>query len=122
MGKIVVLKQFLSPKRATILERWLKLPLSTYPTDGSRFLRQEKNSSPNPAGYTLSREIEALHDRLLPGMAPENPLPPPITSSESGQSRISPPAKSLPLSTSEKAEREDIQAISKNWRRVGITQ
>jgi len=99
MGKIVVLKQFLSPKRAAVLKRWLKLILGTYPTDGSRFLKQEKNSPLNPAGYTLSRETEALYDRLLPGMDPENPLPPPITSSESGQSRISPPAKSLPLST-----------------------
>ena len=45
--------------------------LESYPTDASRFLKQEKDRFANPVGYTISREVEAIYNELLSGMNPD---------------------------------------------------
>ena len=42
--------------------------LESYPTDVSKFLKQEKDRFANPVGYTISQETETLYDELLHGM------------------------------------------------------
>lgn len=64
----MVLEYFLSQKRASILEKWFRLILESYPADSSRFFKQEKDRFINPVGYTIFQEIEALYEGLLRGM------------------------------------------------------
>ncbi|MDI6814817.1 MAG: RsbRD N-terminal domain-containing protein, partial [Dehalococcoidales bacterium] len=42
--------------------------MNTYPSDTSRFLKQEKDRFLNPVGYTISQEIGAVYEELLQGM------------------------------------------------------
>lgn len=64
----MALEHFLSENKATILERWYRLILETYPPNTSRFLKREKDRFVNPVGYTISQEIGVLYDELLTGM------------------------------------------------------
>ena len=64
----MALQDFLSENRNSILERWYRLILETYPDHTSRFLKREKDRFVNPVGHTISREIEALYDEFLWGM------------------------------------------------------
>ena len=63
----VELKEFLIEKRSSILERWLRLILESYPPDTSKLMEQSKDRFTNPVGYVLAHEIEALYDGLLQG-------------------------------------------------------
>ncbi|MEE9612204.1 MAG: RsbRD N-terminal domain-containing protein, partial [Desulfatiglandales bacterium] len=67
-GRVMMLKDFLSQKRAVILKKWLHLILQTYPPDSSSFLHKEKNRFANPVGNTISQSIEAIFDELLKGV------------------------------------------------------
>ena len=64
----MALEHSLAKKKAAVLERWLQLILESYPAATSRFLKQEKDRFANPAGYTISQEIEAIYEELLQGM------------------------------------------------------
>jgi len=64
----MTLKQSLAKKKATIIERWLKLIMESYPATTSKFLIQEKDRFANPAGYTFSKEIEIIYEELLQEM------------------------------------------------------
>ena len=64
----MALEQLLTRRKSAILDRWLRLILESYPTDVSRFLKQEKDQFANPVGHTISQETEILYDELLHGM------------------------------------------------------
>lgn len=64
----MALEHFLSENKTTILERWSRLILETYPPNTSRFLKREKDRFVNPVGYTIFQEIGVLYDELLTGM------------------------------------------------------
>ena len=66
-----VLDRLLSQKKAAILERWRLLILDTYPADGSRFFKQEKDRFANPIGSIISAGIESLYDELIGKMNPD---------------------------------------------------
>ncbi|MDP8238852.1 MAG: RsbRD N-terminal domain-containing protein [Candidatus Hatepunaea meridiana] len=59
------LKNLLEQNQDVIIERWLDLILATYPSDGSFFLKKQKNQFANPVGYTISKEIEILYQTLF---------------------------------------------------------
>lgn len=62
------LKDLLSEKRNTIVQRWFDVVLETYPADTSSFLKKQKNRFANPVGYTIFQGIEGLFEELLKGM------------------------------------------------------
>ncbi|KAF0122861.1 MAG: hypothetical protein FD151_574 [bacterium] len=66
-----MLGNFLRQKKATILKRWFDMILETYPTDTSRFLKQEKNQFANPVGNTILQDIGYIYEELLHGRDPE---------------------------------------------------
>jgi len=65
---MTALEHFLSQNKGTIVERWHRLILETYPPNTSMFLKRERDRFVNPVGYTISREIGILYDELLTGM------------------------------------------------------
>ncbi|MFC2017272.1 RsbRD N-terminal domain-containing protein [Chloroflexota bacterium] len=67
-----ILDRFLLQKKVAILERWRLLILDTYPADGSRFFKQEKDRFANPIGSIISEGIEALYDELVGEMNQDN--------------------------------------------------
>ena len=67
----MVLDRLLLQKKAVILERWHHLILDTYPADGSRFFKQEKDRFANPIGSIISEGINAIYDELISEMNPD---------------------------------------------------
>ncbi|MFC1953203.1 RsbRD N-terminal domain-containing protein [Chloroflexota bacterium] len=59
------LENSLAKKKAAILDKWLKVILESYPDATSRFLKQEKDRFANPAGYTISQDIETIYEELF---------------------------------------------------------
>lgn len=59
------LEKSLVKKKPAILKKWLQLILESYPDATSKFLKQEKDRFANPAGYTISQEIEPIYEELL---------------------------------------------------------
>ena len=59
--------ELLEEKREGIIHRWFELVICSYPADGSRFLRDEKDRFHNPVGHTIREEIEVLFRLLLEG-------------------------------------------------------
>lgn len=58
-------------KSASVLSRWNRLILETYPEDTSRFLQDEKDRFVNPVGYAISQETKVIFGELLHGMDAE---------------------------------------------------
>lgn len=69
------LKNILSEKRPSILNRWVEHILDTYPAGTADFLRDKKNRFANPIGHSVSEGVEGIFDDLLRG---------------TGQDRVSP--------------------------------
>jgi len=63
----MTLGNILSQNQKAILKRWFDLILETYPADTATIMRKEKNQFTNPAGSTISREIEVLFKNLCEG-------------------------------------------------------
>jgi hypothetical protein len=61
------LDQLLLQNKAAILERWRNLVLDTYPADGARFFKGEKDKFANPVGSTISEGTEAIFTGLTGG-------------------------------------------------------
>jgi hypothetical protein len=61
-------KDLLAQKRHAILERWYHLIFNTYPGEGGRFFRKEKNRFANPVAHNVRQGIEGLYDALLEGI------------------------------------------------------
>lgn len=59
------LKNLLSEKKKSILERWFDLILETYPPETVQFLKSQKDRFANPVGATIFQGIEGIFDQLL---------------------------------------------------------
>jgi hypothetical protein len=64
---MMMLKDLLSQKKASILKKWFHLIFETYPPDSSGFLNKEKNRFKNPVGHTIAQSIESIFDELIRG-------------------------------------------------------
>jgi len=68
----VKLRDLLSKKRRSIVEKWFDHVLDTYPEDTSKFLKKEKDPFANPVRHTILQGIEGVYDELLKeGESPE---------------------------------------------------
>jgi DNA-binding phage protein len=54
----------LAEKRSAILEKWLEQTLASYPSQTSRFLRNERDRFRNPVGHTLKEGLATLLDEI----------------------------------------------------------
>jgi hypothetical protein len=61
----VMLRDSLSRKRASIVERWFDRIIETYPEDTSKFLKKEKDPFANPVRNTILQGIEGVYNALL---------------------------------------------------------
>ena len=77
------LKDFLLNKRASLIKKWAKVIIETYPLGSHSFFVREKNVFANPVGNTITREVENLYDGLITDGDAEK-----ITSSLDGIIRI----------------------------------
>jgi hypothetical protein len=77
------LSDLLEQKRSTILAKWFRLIVDTYPAETSRFLSKEKDRFANPVGHAISSGIEVVYDQLVHEMDSEK-----ISSSLDGIIRI----------------------------------
>jgi hypothetical protein len=59
------LKNLLSEKKKSILERWFDLILTTYPPETLQFLKSQKDRFANPVGSTIFQGIEGIFDQIL---------------------------------------------------------
>jgi hypothetical protein len=60
-------RDILQRKRSSIIERWFRLIVDTYPPDASEFLKKQGDPFANPVGSTISRGVEELFDKLIDG-------------------------------------------------------
>ncbi len=60
-----MLRDLLSRKRSSIVEKWFELILDTYPEDTSKFLRREKDPFANPVRNTILQGINGLYGEIL---------------------------------------------------------
>ncbi|MBW1944108.1 MAG: RsbRD N-terminal domain-containing protein [Deltaproteobacteria bacterium] len=61
------LDKLIFEKRSTFIKKWRNLIIGSYPTDGQRFLKKEKNRFSNPVGQTIAEDVEILFDALTTG-------------------------------------------------------
>jgi len=55
----------LGKRQKTILGKWFNSIMDTYPADGARAFKQDKDRFSNPVGYTISQEIKTLYEAVL---------------------------------------------------------
>ena len=58
-------RDLLSEKKSSILERWFDIVLEAYRSEASGFFKKGKRQFANPVGYTLSQGLESVLDELL---------------------------------------------------------
>lgn len=61
--------------REAIAEAWLDRILRTYPSEASRFMKNEKDAFRNPVGHAFKEALPILLDELLLGMDKEKIVP-----------------------------------------------
>jgi hypothetical protein len=61
------LQSLLLENKAAVLERWCNLVFDTYPADGARFFKQEKDKFANPVGSTILEGTAAIYAELTGG-------------------------------------------------------
>jgi|GEM_PF-199408 len=61
----VKLRESLSRKRSSIVEKWFDRIIETYPEDTSKFLKKEKDPFANPVRNTILEGIEGVYGELL---------------------------------------------------------
>jgi hypothetical protein len=61
----MMLRNHLAERKDTLLARWFRLIIESYPPDLSNFLSLEKDRFANPVGYTISHGIAAIFDGLI---------------------------------------------------------
>jgi hypothetical protein len=59
------LKHLLKEKRSRIVKKWCDAVLSTYPEQGQKFFRKQKDAIANPVGRRIVEGIESLYDELV---------------------------------------------------------
>jgi hypothetical protein len=70
-----MLDRTLSDRRATLVERWLRVVLDTYSEEAARSMRREVDQFANPAGHLMTTGIAALFDELIAGAREEQAAP-----------------------------------------------
>jgi hypothetical protein len=60
-----MLKRILSENRSTILDKWQKLIVETYPPESAQFLTGERNRFKNPIGYTFVEGTKVVLNALI---------------------------------------------------------
>ncbi len=60
-----MLKDLLVSKKSLIVDKWIGLILETYPSNGSKFLRLQKDRFSNPVGYTISNSAEKIFEEII---------------------------------------------------------
>jgi hypothetical protein len=68
----MTLKNLLGKKQDAILQNWLNQILESYPHDGAKFLKHEKDRFKNPVGHTLANETRLIYGQLLHGLEHES--------------------------------------------------
>lgn len=69
------LKDLLSERKSSILQRWFDAIVASYPPDASHFFKSNQNQFANPVGYTFSEVIRDLFGALLEGGDPARYFP-----------------------------------------------
>jgi hypothetical protein len=69
----MTVEDILQERRENVLGRWGEAILATYPLDGARFFRSEKDPFNNPVGSTILKAIGPVYDWVL-GRADEDSL------------------------------------------------
>ncbi|CAN2042708.1 RsbT co-antagonist protein RsbRD N-terminal domain-containing protein [Candidatus Magnetomoraceae bacterium gMMP-15] len=59
------LYKLLAEKKSSIIKKWFKCVIDTYPEDTSRFLKREKDPFANPVGQNALRGLEVMFEHLL---------------------------------------------------------
>lgn len=59
------LKNLLSEKKKSIMERWFNLIIETYPPETIQFLKSQKDRFTNPVGSTIFKGMEGIFDQIL---------------------------------------------------------
>ena len=65
------LKNLLSEKKDSILERWFDHIVETYPPETSLFLKKQKDRFANPVGSIILQGIKDLFEEILEGGNPD---------------------------------------------------
>jgi hypothetical protein len=68
-------KKLLSKKKKEILRRWRNEIFSTYASETSRFLQEEKNRFGNPVGYAIHHGTEVIFHGICEGHSAEELSP-----------------------------------------------
>lgn len=58
------IEDLLRQRRPSVLRRWAKMIVETYPAETARFLQDSGNRFANPVAHTISSTTEALYDGL----------------------------------------------------------
>lgn len=58
----------LARKSAAIVKEWFNLTIDTYPAEGARLLKKQKDPFANPVGATTRSGMEAIFSELFGGM------------------------------------------------------
>ncbi len=61
------LKEFLSPRRAAILQKWFDAIAAVYPRESQDFLKARTDPFANPIGGTIREGIGRVYDEIFPG-------------------------------------------------------
>ena len=61
------LDKLIFEKRSTLIKKWRDLIFESYPIDGQRFLKKEKNRFSNPVGQIIAEDVEILFDAITTG-------------------------------------------------------
>ncbi|MFZ5907901.1 MAG: RsbRD N-terminal domain-containing protein [Nitrospirota bacterium] len=69
------LKDLLSERKSSILQRWFDAIIASYPQDASHFFKNNQNQFTNPVGYTFSEVTHGLFGALLEGGDPARYFP-----------------------------------------------
>lgn len=59
------LRTLLTDKKTTIIDRWCREVMNTYPKDTARFLREKSDVFDNPVGNTINQGIELTFTALI---------------------------------------------------------
>ena len=62
-----MLKDLLVSKKSSVVDKWISLILETYPSNGSKFLRLQKDRFSNPVGFTISNGAEEIFEEIING-------------------------------------------------------
>ena len=63
--------ELLKERTDTIIERWVEVVLSSYPSEAAALFQKEKDPFANPIGGTVRRGTQGIFQAILNGMDPE---------------------------------------------------